>query len=117
MKIKGLNAIIAFGISVLLGFLCYEFVKTDEYGNWISLVVASISIFICLGSAIACDYNSGYRNVNIKVSAWVFTLLVVIANFMFCCFEYNIVVYVVVVAILTLIDIALVNALYKPQEK
>lgn len=117
MKINVVKCIIALGVSILLGLLCYEIAKSDEFRNWISLATAAISIFICLGSAIACDYKSGSRNANIKVTAWVFTALVVIVNFIFSCFMYNITVYVVVISLLTLMNIAITYALYKPQVK
>ena len=117
MKINVVKAIIAFGVSALLGLLCYEIAKVDESRNWISLATAAVSIFICLGSAIACDYKSGNRNANIKVAAWVFTVLVIIANFIFSRFMYNITVYVVVISLLTLMNIAAIYALHKPYEK
>lgn len=115
MKINVVKAIIAIGASALLGLLCYEIAKVDESRNWISLATATVSIFICLGSAIACDYKSGYRNANMKVSAWVFTVLVIIANFTFSCFSYNIIVYVVVITLFSLLNIAITYTLYKPQ--
>lgn len=117
MKVNVVKAIIAFGVSALLGLLCYEIAKVEESRNWISLATAAISIFICLGSAIACDYKSGYRNANMKVAAWVFTVLVVMSNFIFSCFMYNITVYVVIVSLLTLMNVAITYCLYKPKDK
>lgn len=116
MKINVVKSIIVLGVSVLLGLLCYEIAKVEDSRNWISLVTAAISIFVCLGSAIACDYKSGYRNANMKVTAWLFTVLVVLANFIFSCFMYNIVVYVVAISLLTLMNVAITYALYKPQD-
>ncbi len=117
MKINVVKAIVAFGISILLGLLCYEIAKVEDSRNWISLATAAISILICLGSAIACDYKSGFRNANMKVVAWLFTALVVITNFIFSCFMYNITVYVVIISLLTLTNVAITYALYKPQDK
>lgn len=117
MKVNVVKSIIAFGVSALLGLLCYEIAKAEESRNWISLATAAISIFICLGSAIACDYKSGYRNANMKVAVWVFTVLVVMSNFIFSCFMYNITVYVAIVSLLTLMNVAITYSLYKPKDK
>ena len=83
MKVNVVKLIIVFGISILLGLLCFEIAKVDDSRNWISFATAAASILVCLGSAIALDYNSGHRSVNIKVAAWVFAVLIILANFIF----------------------------------
>lgn len=117
MKLNLVKSLLVFGVSALLGLLCYVIAKDVDYRNWISFASATLSIYVCLESAIACEYNCGNRNVNIKVCAWVFSIMVVIANFVFSCFMYNVLVYIAVVSILALMDVASVYALCKPQEK
>ena len=116
MKINIIKAIVAFIISLLLGMLCYVIAKETDSRNIISLIVASITIFVCMSSAFAIEYNCGHRNVNIKVSAWIFSVLVTISNFIFACFLYNIIVYIAVTLLLTLMGIAIVALLYKPKK-
>ena len=116
MKINFLKAIIAFCISLLLGLLCFVIAKEADSRNLISLITASLTIFVCMSSAFAIEYNCGHRNVNIKVSAWLFSTLVTIAHFIFACFLYNIIVYIAVTLLLTLMGIAIVALLYKPKK-
>ena len=116
MKLNPVKTLLSLGISALLGLLCCGIAQDADYRNWISFATATVSIFCCLVTAIACDYKSGYRNANIKVCAWIFTVLVTVANFVFSCFTYNILVYVALMAILTLINIGLVYTLHKPQK-
>ena len=117
MKLNLVKTIIVLGISAVLGLLCYVIAKDADYRNWISFAVATISAFICLGTAIACEYDCGHRNANIKVCAWIFSIIVIIANFVFSCFMYNIAVYIAIIALLSLMNIGLVYALYKPQSE
>lgn len=116
MKINFLKAAIAFCISLLLGLLCYVIAKETDSRNLISLITASITIFVGLSSAFAIEYNCGHRNVNIKVSAWLFTAMVTICNFIFACFLYNIIIYIAVTLLLTLMGVAIVSLLYKPKK-
>ena len=115
MKISPFKTILAFAFSILLGVLCYVIAKEADYRNWIVLGAATLSIFLCLGSALALDFP-GQRVANIKVTSWLFTILVTATNFAFAPFNFNIVVYGVVITFLTLINIALVNAMVKKQE-
>ena len=115
MKISPFKTILSFAFSILLGALCYYVAKEADYRNWIVLGVSTVSIFLCLGSALALDFPN-QRTTNIKVTGWLFTFLVIGANFAFAPFNYPILVYGVVIAFLTLINIGLVNAMVKKQE-
>ena len=112
MKINFIKALIAFIISLLLGLLCYVIANEADSRNVISLITTSITIFVCMSSAFAIEYNCGHRDVNIKVSAWIFSVLVTITNFIFACFTYNIIVYVAVALLLSFIGVAIVALLY-----
>lgn len=116
MKINVVKSIISFGLSVLIGLLCYAIAKEEGSRNWISLAITAITCFVCLGAALGCDYNCGTRNINIKVTAWLGTLIIIVANIIFSCFEYNILIYITIVLLITLMVVASVYGLYKPKE-
>ena len=116
MKINFFKAALAFCISLLLGLLCFVIAKETDSRNYISLITASLTIFVCMSLTFAIEYNCDHRNVNIKVSAWLFSSLVTIANFIFACFLYNIIVYIAVTLLLTLMGVAIVAMLYKPKK-
>ena len=115
MKINWIKCVLALLVSALFGLLCFEIAKDVDFRNWISLTVSGITTFICLASAIGLEM-SDKRIVNIKVNAWVFTVLVALVNIIFCCFVYNIIFYIVVVGLLVLLNVGIVYALYPKQQ-
>lgn len=115
MKVIIYKAIIALCIGIALGLFCYEFAIEEGSRNLISFVTTTLSVFFCLGSAIGISYKCGHRNVNIKVSSWFITILVILTNFIFSYFTYNVVVYLSLVFLLVIIDLAIILMLYKPQ--
>lgn len=116
MKISIVKSTIGFVISVLIGLLCFSIAQEMPY-NWVSLVVATITNSICLVAAIGCNYNCGARNVNIKVVAWIGTLVVIVSNLIFSCVEYNILVYITIILLITVILVSSLYGLYKPECK
>ena len=112
MKINFIKAIIAFIISLLLGLLCYVIANEADSRNIISLITASITIFLCMLPSFAIEYNCGHRDANIKVSSWIFCVLVTITNLIFACFTYNIIVYIATTLLLLFMNIAIVTLLY-----
>lgn len=114
MKLNSIKTIISVGISIALGIFCFEIAHVDNYRNWIVLGVTGISMFICLSSAIACDFQCKHRNANMKVCAWIFSILALIVNLAFCTFEYNINIYIVSISLLVLLNVGILYALYKP---
>lgn len=117
MKISFIKTIIVACIGVLFGLFCFVIADKNSYHNWISFAITAVSTFICLGSAMACNYNCGHRDVNIKVVAWIFSIIVIGLNFIFSSFAYNTIVYIAVILLVTVINIATLNALYKPETK
>lgn len=117
MKVNIIKLIIVLGISSLIGLLFFEFAKQDDSKNWIVLATSVLSILLCLGAAIAVDYNSGYRSANIKMTAWIFAVLVILFNFIFALLPINITVYIALISILVLINIGIIYALYKSQSR
>ena len=115
MKINWEKCILALLVSVLFGLLCFEITKDVDSRNWISFAVSGITTFICLVSAIGLDMSDN-RIVNIKVNAWVFTILVALVNVIFSCFVYNIIIYIVVVGFLILLNVGIVYAIYPKQQ-
>jgi hypothetical protein len=116
MKINVIKSIISFGLSILIGLLCFAIAKEEGSRNWISLAITAVTCFACLGAALGCEYNCGTRNINIKVTAWIGAVVLIIANLIFSCFEYNIFVYITITLMLTLMVVASIYGLYKPKE-
>ncbi len=115
MKINWIKCTLALLVSALFGLLCFEITRDVDSRNWISFAVSGITTLICLVSAIGLDMPDK-RIVNIKVNAWVFTILVAVVNVIFCCFAYNIIIYIVVVGLLVLLNVGIVYALYPKQQ-
>ncbi len=113
MKINWFKCILAFLASVLVSLLCFEISRVEPH-KWVSMAVGLITSFICLASAIGFDM-SDIKKVNIKVNAWIFTLLVVLTNVIFAFFVYDVIIYIVVVGLLVLLDVSITYALYHRQ--
>ena len=116
MKIDRIKALIVILASVLLGWLCYEIADAEDNRDWISFAISFFSILLCMGSAFACNYKNRCRNVNIKVAAWIFSVLVILMNIIFSCFTYNVPIYIIVLSFMTLLNIAFVYALSQTKE-
>lgn len=110
MKIDRIKALIIILASALLGWLCYENADSEDCRDTISFAISFISILLCTGSAFACNYN-GYRSVNIKVVAWIFSALVILMNIIFSSITYNVPVYIIVISLITLLNVAVIYAL------
>lgn len=111
MKVNAIKTLLSLGVSILLGIICYDIANDVDHRNIVSLATAIVTNFVCLLFAVGIDYFHGNRNVNIKVTAWLFLLIVVIANVVFSFFLYDILIYVSAVSLFVLMDIALVYAL------
>lgn len=116
MKINIFKAIIVFAISAIIGLICYSIADQEGSRNIISLAVTTVTMFLGLGAATAVDYNCGHRQINIKTTAWLFTFVILLLNIIFSCFTYNAVMYAAIVLLVSLIDIALIYSINKPQE-
>lgn len=116
MKINTVKTIIVLGISLIIGLLCYSIADAEESRNIVAFATTSLSLFLTLGSAVACDYNYGNRNINIRTTAWIFTVIVLLANVIFSFLKFNVVTYPAIVLLMVLIAIGLVYSMCKPQE-
>lgn len=111
MKINWIKTLICLGVSVSLGFLCFEVAPEIEHRNWIAFAISSLSIFVCLMTAVACEFPIGIKNANLKVSAWIFSVLVIMTNVIVSFFEYKVILYLIAVMLLTLINIGITYTL------
>lgn len=113
MKINIVKLILALGFGTLSGLLCYVLAKN----NLTSFIVTTVSMSVCLASAFGFDYNCGNSNVNIKTAALIFTIIAFLVNVMFCFFPNSTLIYLALIGIVTLIDVAVVYSLCKPGSK
>lgn len=111
MKINWIKTLICLGVSVSLGLLCFEVAPEVDHRNWIALAISSLSIFICLMIAVACEFPIGIKNANLKVSAWIFSVLVTMTNVIVSIFEYKVTLYLISIMLLTLINVGITYAL------
>lgn len=114
MKINWVKCILALLVSALFGLLCFEITRDADSRRWICMTISWITTFICLASATIFD-TPDKKTVNIKVNAWLFTILVISANIIFSCFVYNSIVYFTVVGLLVLLNVWTTYALYRRQ--
>lgn len=116
MKLNGVKTIIAVALALLLAFICEIIAPEADSRNWISLGVAFVTIVAMLIPAIGIKFENPRRGANIKVLSWVFALGILIANIVFACFEYRVDIYIVVVALITVIGWGLIYALFSAKE-
>lgn len=115
MKVNTIKLVLSLCIAALLGVICYYIAPAEDYRPWISLATTFVTLGMPLALAMGVDYQSGKRNINIKLVAWLDALFVLISNFVFSFFCYPIVLYVAINAILAVIGVLVVFSLYKPQ--
>ena len=112
MKLDTVKALIAFALSLLLGFVCEIIAPEAESRNWISLAIGAVSIFAVLLPAMGLQYTNAPRGASIKLYAWLMTVVIVITNIAFSCFEYKFDVYLVVVLLTVVISWGIIYGMY-----
>ena len=116
MKINWFKGIMACVVSLLLGLLCFEIAKETDGRNWVSFAMTALSLCSGLVAAIAIESEAEKNLANMKVNAWLFTILIFVVNLVFSFFEYNIIVYIVVVGLLLLASIGCTYALFNRKQ-
>ncbi|MGN0189585.1 MAG: hypothetical protein ACI395_08735 [Candidatus Cryptobacteroides sp.] len=112
MKIDTVKTIIAFAVSALLGLLCFKAAPVTESRQWISLGVSALSMFLTFAPAIAVDYSkAGRRATSAKVTGWLFFIAVFAANLIFSFTDYDVVIYIICVGLLTVIGDSIIYAI------
>lgn len=114
MKIEKVKLLISFVICALIGYLCFIVAPATENRNWISLIIATLSLFLCFAPALAFKFESaGNRSVSGKLVGWIFFCILVIENFLFCANECKISVYIVVTALITVVGVGIIYSISK----
>lgn len=96
MKLNKTYMLFAVAIAIIVGFICRIVAPSEGGRGWISLLVTAITVGSALIAAIAVDYEHKGRGVSIKVLGWLLTLILMISNFAFSCFTYNIDAYIAI---------------------
>lgn len=102
MKLNVVKTIIAVCIAALVGLLCFEMADAELNRNWISFGVTTVSLLVFLILGMGLEYNAGGRTVNIILTAWLGFIALLITNIVFSLCAYNIIVYIAVAGLLTL---------------
>ena len=103
MKLNVIKSIIASALALLIGIITYSIAPEIDNRKWIAFGVTAITTAISLVLAMGINYNCGYRTANIKVVTILGTLVVPVGNIAFSCFTYNILIYIAVIGIITLL--------------
>ena len=111
MKANVIKIVIAIALAMLLGVINYTIASDNDYRNWISFGVTTVTMTLLLILTMGIDYNCGYRTTNIKLVATIGTLIVLIGNIVFSCFMYIVPIYLAVMGIISLIFFVLVYTL------
>ncbi|GEM_PF-2265173 len=112
MKINTVKFLFAIVIALLLGFVCEIFASTAGGRNWVSLVVASITIMSGLIPAMGITFSNEKRGVSIKVASWMLSVVLIIFNVIFSLFEYRIDIYIAFALLLSVVGCAVIYALF-----
>ena len=116
MKINWFKGVLAFLTSLWLGLLCFNIAKETDGRNWIIFAMTALSLCLGLVAAIAIESDTDKNLANMKVNAWLFTILLFVVNLVFSFFEYNIIVYIVVVGLLLLANLGCTYALFNRKQ-
>ena len=111
MKANVIKIVIAVVLAMLLGIINYTIASDSDYRNWISFGVTTMTMALLLILTMGIDYNCGYRTTNIKLVATIGTLIVLIGNIVFSCFDYVIPIYISILGIISLLFFVLVYVL------
>ena len=115
MKINIIKAFFAIAIGALVGYIC-KIIAIDE-NQWYSFAVASVTIIGGLIAAFASyPHVSGPRQANTKVTAWIMAIAIVVINIIFAFCNYKHETYIVVMALLQIIDLFIVYILARKKE-
>ena len=117
MKLNVIKSIIAIALALLIGIITYSIAPEIDNRKWIAFGVTAITTAISLVLAMGINYNCGYRTANIKVVTILGALVVLVGNITFSCFTYNILIYIAVIGIITLLFFLLIyNLIPKSDE-
>lgn len=116
MKINWFKGVVACLACLLIGLLCFTIAKETDGRNWISFAMTALSLCSGLVAAIAIESDTDKNLANMKVNAWLFTILMFVVNLVFSFFEYNIIVYIVVIGLLLLANIGCTYALFNHKQ-
>ena len=117
MKLNVIKSIIAIALALLIGIITYSIAPEIDHRKWIAFGVTAITTAISLVLAMGINYNCGYRTANIKVVTILGALVVLVGNIAFSCFTYNILIYIAVIGIITLLfSLLIYNLIPKSDE-
>lgn len=113
MKIEPVKTVFALGLALIAGYLCEILAPETGNRNWISFVVATVSMLCLLVPALGISYADVRRGANAKVAAWVVAIALLIANIAFSRYEYKVDVYIIVCLVLMVIGVLTVYSLIR----
>lgn len=112
MKVNNIYLIIAILMSALLawgGYAISSFVDRQFY----VLVTMFVSLGVTSIGGLAIDYEEKGSRVMIKTACWSFFLLLLVVDYIFAFFHFNIPLFIICNGLLLLISIVVMNSIYK----
>lgn len=103
MKINIIKSIFVIVIGALVGYFC-KIIATDV-NQWCSFAVGALTTIGGLIAAFA-DYPNvnNSRSTNTKVVAWIMAIIIIVLNLVFAFIPYNHEVYIVILALILVVD-------------
>jgi hypothetical protein len=112
MKINTVKFILAMAISILLGFICEILAPETDGKNWISFGIAFATIAAAVIPAMGLNYKNDRRAVSIKTFSWLLSIVLMISNIVFSCFDYQIDVYIAINCLIAVIGWVIIYGLF-----
>ena len=114
MKIDLIKSLIAIVISTLLAYACYCICKSDSV-QWVITVGAGLTIAIPMMFAIGVSAKAERTAVMLHVLSWVVTLIEVLVNGIFLCFNFCTPTYIIVNGLILTLYVLIYISIYRKQ--
>jgi hypothetical protein len=114
MKINVITLLIAFALAALAGYAFYAANGAETDVPLANALGGGLTLFVTLAGAIAAGSKEGGANtINIRSLSWVFFVLVLIEQIIFCFAPFRLAPYITVTGVLTLVYVLTAYAIGK----
>ena len=117
MKINVITLIVAFAIAALGGYAFYAANGAETDIPLANALCGGIALFVTLAGAVSItSKNAGGSAMNIRVLSWVFFVLILVEQIVFCFVSFHIAPYIVITGVLLLIYVLIAYRIGKSME-
>ena len=112
MKVDFVKSIIAFAISALLAYACYEICDFERV-QWVVTIGALLSLGTPLMLILGISAKQERSSVMLKALSWVIFIVELLSNGIFIFFDFNIPLYVIVNGLILIVFLLIYNSTYQ----